>query len=136
MRDSSRAKRPLPDRNKNGHGCDFISRNIRVCGRRTSIRLERAMWQALEDISARESVAIRDLCSIVDERRRGNNLTAAVRLFIIGYFRIAAMGANPLPPLPTTYTSPPPSPPPPKPKTSFSDNYLGPLVIAAIIALE
>ncbi len=94
------------------------------------------MWQALEDISARESVAIRDLCSIVDERRRGNNLTAAVRLFIIGYFRIAAMGANPLPPLPTTYTSPPPSPPPPKPKTSFSDNYLGPLVIAAIIALE
>ena len=76
------------------HGCDFVSRNIRVNGRRTSIRLEHAMWQAFEDIAARENNPIRTLCTIIDERRRGGNLTAAVRLFIIGYFRIAAAKAE------------------------------------------
>ena len=71
------------------HGCDFVSRNIRVNGRRTSIRLEHALWQAFGDIAARENLTTRALCTLIDSQRRGSNLTAAVRLFIIGYFRIA-----------------------------------------------
>ncbi len=77
------------------HGCDFVSRNFRVNGRRTSIRLEHAMWQAFEDIAARENSPLRELCATIDAKRHGGNLTAAVRLFIIGYFRLAATKAEP-----------------------------------------
>lgn len=72
------------------HG--FQSRNIRLDGKRTSIRLETALWEALEDIGEREAKSIGELCAIIADRRTGSNLTASVRLFIIAYFRLAAHG--------------------------------------------
>lgn len=69
----------------------LISRNIRVLKRRTSIRLEREMWRALRDIARRESCSIHDLCSLVYVRKTPNtSLTAAIRVFLMLYFRAAA----------------------------------------------
>ncbi len=48
------------------------------------------MWQAFEDIAVRENSSSRELCATIDAQRHGGNLTAAVRLFIISYFRFAA----------------------------------------------
>lgn len=76
------------------HGATFQSRNIRLDGKRTSIRLENAMWEAFEEIAAREGKNIGELCVIIASRKNGSNLTAAVRLFIIVYFRIAVRGDN------------------------------------------
>lgn len=76
------------------HHQGFQSRNIRLDGKRTSIRLETALWEALEDIGAREDKSIGELCAIIAERKTGSNLTASVRLFIIAYFRLAAHGGH------------------------------------------
>jgi predicted DNA-binding ribbon-helix-helix protein len=68
----------------------LVNRNVFVGTRRTSLRLEPAMWDALMEICRREEMTIHQLCALVDERRRASSLTAAIRVFIVTYFRSAA----------------------------------------------
>jgi predicted DNA-binding ribbon-helix-helix protein len=68
----------------------LISRNIIISGRRTSVRLEQQMWGALHDIARREKCSVHDICSLVNVRKRkDSSLTAAIRVFIMLYFRTA-----------------------------------------------
>ncbi|MDD9877942.1 MAG: ribbon-helix-helix domain-containing protein [Magnetovibrio sp.] len=72
----------------------LISRNITVNGRRTSMRLEEAAWEAIDDICAHEGVSINDLCTAIDQRRSTSSRTATVRAFIVTYFREAVAEAG------------------------------------------
>ena len=62
------------------------SRNVYVSGRRTSMRLEAGLWEALEEIGRREGRTIHDLCTDVDGVRGDLSLTAAVRAAVVDYF--------------------------------------------------
>lgn len=66
------------------------SRNVTVDGHRTSLRLEQDVWGALEEICAREEMSVHEICTLIEQRRKGSSRTAAVRAFILGYFREAA----------------------------------------------
>ncbi len=66
------------------------SGNVTVGGRRTSIRLEPAMWQALREISAREGKTMHALVTEIERGRAQSSLTAAIRVFLLDYFRAAA----------------------------------------------
>ncbi len=80
----------LQDNNKGAVKSSLILKNITVLGRRTSIRLEPEMWKALKQISARESCTIHDLCSLINLRKTPeSSLTAAIRVFLMLYFRSA-----------------------------------------------
>jgi predicted DNA-binding ribbon-helix-helix protein len=68
----------------------LISRNVSIHGRRTSLRLEPAMWDALGEIARRERMTVHQLCTEVDDRRQESSLTAAIRVFALSYFRTAA----------------------------------------------
>lgn len=68
----------------------LVNRNVFIGRRRTSVRLEPAMWDALAEICRREQMTVHDLCGLIDERRRASSLTAAIRVFIVTYFRVAA----------------------------------------------
>lgn len=69
----------------------LISRNITVNKRRTSIRLESQMWTALKEIAEREKCSIHDICSIIARKKSENiTLTAAIRIFLMLYFKAAA----------------------------------------------
>jgi predicted DNA-binding ribbon-helix-helix protein len=69
----------------------LVSRNITVLGKRTSIRLEPEMWKAIKDISYRENCTIHDLCSLIHLRKnKRTSLTAAIRVFLMLYFRAAS----------------------------------------------
>lgn len=68
----------------------LISRNITLADRRTSIRLEPEMWDALTEICAREGRSLHDICTQIDRERTQSGLTAGVRVFILNYFRRAA----------------------------------------------
>lgn len=71
-------------------GSTLVSRNITVNGRRTSVRLEPEMWRALKEIAARESCSIHELCSLIAFRKKPRtSLTAAIRVFLMLYFRAA-----------------------------------------------
>ncbi len=68
----------------------LVIRNVTIGGRRTSMRLEPAMWDALEEICQRENLPRNELCGNIDNFRKASSLTAAVRVFIATYFRAAA----------------------------------------------
>ena len=68
----------------------LVSRNVTISGHRTSIRLEPQMWNGYEEICRREGRTIHEICSMVDQRRQESSLTAALRVFILLYFRAAA----------------------------------------------
>lgn len=66
------------------------SRNVTVNGHRTSLRLEQDVWDALEEVCARENLNVHELCTHIEVHRTGSSRTAAVRAFILSYFRAAA----------------------------------------------
>jgi predicted DNA-binding ribbon-helix-helix protein len=68
----------------------LISGNVTVAGRRTSVRLEPPMWAALREVCARERKSLHALVTDIDRQRRASSLTAAIRVFLLGYFRSAA----------------------------------------------
>ncbi len=68
----------------------LVSRNITVFGRRTSVRLEPEMWMSLREIAKREGCSIHDICTLISVRKNENtSLTAAIRVFLMLYFRAA-----------------------------------------------
>ncbi len=73
----------------------LISKNVTINGRRTSLRLEQASWDAINDICQCEGLTLHELCSLIETRRQGASRTSAVRAFIVTYFRtvVAANGA-------------------------------------------
>lgn len=49
------------------------------------------MWDALKDISTRECCSVHDICSLIYYRKRENtSLTAAIRVFIMLYYKAAS----------------------------------------------
>jgi predicted DNA-binding ribbon-helix-helix protein len=72
----------------------LVSRNITLQDRRTSMRLEPAMWDALDEICRREGRTIHELCTMVDRQRRESKLTAAIRVFVMAYYRAASTDAG------------------------------------------
>lgn len=69
----------------------LISRNLTINKRRTSVRLEPEMWDALRDIAHRERCSVHDVCTLVHLRKTSQtSLTAAIRVFLMLYYRLAA----------------------------------------------
>lgn len=76
---------------KRANRSNLISRNLIIHGRRTSARLEPDMWAALFDIVRREGRNAHEICSLIDLNKPAEcSLTAAIRVFIMAYFRAAA----------------------------------------------
>jgi predicted DNA-binding ribbon-helix-helix protein len=75
---------------RRGGQSTLVSRNVTVSGRRTSMRLEAAMWDALHAICRREGRTLHEMCSMINDQRQESSLTASIRVFIMVYFRAAA----------------------------------------------
>ncbi len=69
-------------------------RNVTIDNHRTSLCLETEMWDAIGEICGREGLTVHQLCSLIDERRRGSSRTSSVRAFIVNYYRDAATDAG------------------------------------------
>lgn len=74
----------------------LVVRNVEIHDRkgrkvRTSMRLEPYVWESLQEIARREGRTHHELCDIISRTKPVSaTLTAAVRLFILMYFRYAA----------------------------------------------
>jgi predicted DNA-binding ribbon-helix-helix protein len=64
-----------------------INRNVIVKGRRTSIRLEVAEWEALQEICQSEQISTNQLCAYVADTRSEKAFTSGLRVFMLNYFR-------------------------------------------------
>jgi predicted DNA-binding ribbon-helix-helix protein len=65
-------------------------RNVVVAGHRTSVRLEAVMWEALHDIARQQNRTIHDLVTAIAAQRNNLSLTAAIRVYIVDFYRAAA----------------------------------------------
>ena len=73
-----------------------MARNPRVViisGRRTSVRLEPVMWEAVHDIAARQGRSIGELLTEIERDRPARNLTSAIRVYVVEYYRGMARAA-------------------------------------------
>src|SRR5207302_10870605 len=65
------------------------SRNIWIGSHRTSVRLEPAMWAALNDIAVERGKTVHDVILEIHRARIATSLTAAIRVYIVEYYREA-----------------------------------------------
>ena len=63
-------------------------RSITIAGHRTSISLEAPFWEALTEIAASRDISVPALVAEIDrERADDTNLSAALRIFALGWYR-------------------------------------------------
>src|SRR5580704_6876417 len=80
-----------PDEKRKTAPSTLVSRNVTIAGHRTSVRLEPDMWSGLGEICRRERAKLHEICTSVAMRKHENtSLTAAIRVFVMAYFRAAA----------------------------------------------
>jgi predicted DNA-binding ribbon-helix-helix protein len=88
----------LPRRSRRYHEnspSSLVIHNVVVGGHRTSVRLEPVMWDALSDIGRRLRVSTHDLVTDIDRLRTASSLTAAIRVYIVDFYRAQALPAVP-----------------------------------------
>lgn len=64
-----------------------VKRSIVIAGHKTSVSLEDAFWDALKEIAAQRKATLSDLVASIDSSRTQGNLSSAIRLFVLDYFR-------------------------------------------------
>jgi predicted DNA-binding ribbon-helix-helix protein len=68
-------------------GAGIVKRSVAIAGHRTSISLEEPFWEALRDIADRDAVSIQALIGRIDAARGEQNLSSAIRVFILSRLR-------------------------------------------------
>ena len=64
-----------------------VKRSIVIAGHKTSVSLEDAFWNSLKDIAAERGLTLSDLVASIDTGRHLGNLSSAIRLFVLEYYR-------------------------------------------------
>jgi predicted DNA-binding ribbon-helix-helix protein len=64
-----------------------VKRSIVIAGHKTSVSLEDAFWAGLKEIAAERHVTLSDMVAVIDQDRRHGNLSSAIRLFVLDYYR-------------------------------------------------
>jgi predicted DNA-binding ribbon-helix-helix protein len=72
-----------------------VKRSVAIGNHKTSVTLEDAFWQGLKDIAASRNMAVRDLIGTIDTERQHGNLSSAIRLFVLDYYRKGTALPNP-----------------------------------------
>jgi predicted DNA-binding ribbon-helix-helix protein len=65
----------------------IVRHSIMVKKRKTSISLEDDFWQALREIASLRRVSLSRLISSIDADREFANLSSAIRLFVLRFFK-------------------------------------------------
>ena len=64
-------------------GEGVVKRSVSIAGHRTSISLEEPFWEGLREIAAREALSVQALIGRIDAERGGQNLSSAIRVFVL-----------------------------------------------------
>jgi predicted DNA-binding ribbon-helix-helix protein len=64
-----------------------MKRSTLVDGHKTSVTLEDEFLTALKEIAATQNVGTPKLISMIDSQRQNNNLSSAIRVYVLSYYR-------------------------------------------------
>jgi predicted DNA-binding ribbon-helix-helix protein len=62
-------------------------RSVVVADHKTSVSLEEAFWNGLKEIARGRNIALSELVKAIDSERRHGNLSSAIRLFVLDFYR-------------------------------------------------
>ena len=65
----------------------IIKRSLKIAGRMTSICVEDDFWSSLREIAKARHQTVSHLVSSINAERQHANLSSAVRLFVLGFYR-------------------------------------------------
>ena len=64
-----------------------MKRSITIDGHRTSISVEAPFWEGLGEIARASDRSVAGLIGEIDRGRDGPNLSAAIRVFVLAWYR-------------------------------------------------
>jgi len=64
-----------------------VKRSIVVSGHKTSVTLEDAFWSGIKEIASGRNITLSNLITAVDSERQQGNLSSAIRLFVLDFYR-------------------------------------------------
>jgi predicted DNA-binding ribbon-helix-helix protein len=82
--------RMSPSRNIWGHWTmesSVVKRSIVVAGHKTSVSLEDEFWKAVKEIASERDLTLSELVGKVESEREYGNLSSAIRLFVLRFYR-------------------------------------------------
>ncbi len=62
-------------------------RGVVVAGHKTTVSLEPEFWNGLREIARGRDMTLSDLVAAIDSERRHCNLSSAIRLFVLDFYR-------------------------------------------------
>lgn len=70
----------------------MLKRSLSIAGHRTSIALEAEFWAGLEALAEARGLALTALIRQIDEAQGSGNLTSALRLAVLKFYRDGVAG--------------------------------------------
>ncbi|WP_457089813.1 ribbon-helix-helix domain-containing protein [Microvirga sp. P5_D2] len=64
-------------------GAGIVKRSVSIAGHRTSISLEEPFWESVRSIAEREKISLQSLIGRIDSERGEQNLSSAIRVFVL-----------------------------------------------------
>ena len=64
-----------------------VKRSIVIGGHKTSVSLEEAFWKGLKEVAGERDMTLSDLVAAIDTERQHGNLSSAIRLFVLEFYR-------------------------------------------------
>jgi predicted DNA-binding ribbon-helix-helix protein len=71
-----------------------VKRSIMVSGHKTSVSLEDAFWEGLKEIAIQRQKKLSELVATIDSERQHGNLSSAIRLFVLDFYRTQLPGSE------------------------------------------
>jgi predicted DNA-binding ribbon-helix-helix protein len=74
-------------------GAGVVKRSIAIAGHRTSVSLEAPFWAELHEIARQRGRSAQALIAEIDAGRAGQNLSSAIRVFVLAAVKARGAGA-------------------------------------------
>jgi predicted DNA-binding ribbon-helix-helix protein len=71
-----------------------LKRSVMLDGHKTSVSLEDEFWRGLKEIATARKITLSELIASLDRTRCQGNLSSALRLFILEFYRDQAEGSG------------------------------------------
>ena len=65
----------------------ILKRSVVLRGHKTSISVEDAFWNSVKEIAGSGQMSVSELVSAIDSQRHHGNLSSAIRLFVLNFYR-------------------------------------------------
>jgi predicted DNA-binding ribbon-helix-helix protein len=77
-----------------------VKRSVVIGGHKTSVSLEEAFWTGLKETAGKRNASLSELVATIDTERELGNLSSAIRLFVLRFYRdrITEKGPDLVPP--------------------------------------